>query len=124
MTDSIELYATIAMKFCLEHEKWRYYYKIWAYCAMDMVWRGLFLEGIVEAKKMQEDAISRDNAYGLMYAYQVLGVAYSYQNNMKESALCFQHALAQCDRIPYAGSKFGLFSYYTQALREIKDYAT
>lgn len=124
MTDSIELYAPHAMKFCLKYKKWRYYYKIWAYCAMDMVWRSLIMEGIAEAKKMQEDALSRDNAYGQMYAYQVLGIAYSYQNNMSESVLCFQHALAQCERIPYPGSKFGLFSYYTKALRETNDYAT
>ena len=124
MTDSMELFAPEAMKFCLEHEKWRYYYKIWAYGAMDMVWRGLFIEAVEEAKKMQEDALGRDNAYGQMYAYQVLGIAYSYQSNPKEAAQCFQRALEQCERIPYAGSKFALFGYYCKELSEMNDYAT
>ena len=124
LTDSMELFAPQAMEFCQNHEKWRYYYKIWANCAMDMVWRGLFMEAVNEAKEMQEDALSRDNADGQMYAYQVLGIAYSYQKNMDEAAQCFKRALTQCERVSYPGSKFALFSYYSNALSEMKDFAT
>ena len=124
MTDSMELLAPDAMEFCLKHGKWRYYYKIWANCAMDMVWRGLFTEAVNEAQKMQEDALSRDEAEGQMYAYQVLGIAYSYQKNMEEAVRCFEHALAQCERVSYPGSKFALFNYYSSALTETKKFAT
>jgi len=124
MTDSMELFAPKAMDFCQKHEKWRYYYKIWANCAMDMVWRGLFMEAISEAKNMQEDALSRDHAEGQMYAYQILGIAYSYQKNMEEAVQCFKRALKQCEKVSYPGSKFALYSYYSDALCDTKDFAT
>lgn len=124
MTDSMELFAPQAMEFCQKHEKWRYYYKIWANCTMDMVWRGLFTEAVNEAKSMQEYALSKDHAEGQMYAYQVLGIAYSYQKNMEEAVQCFKRALAQCERVSYPGSKFALFNYYGNALCETKNFAT
>lgn len=124
MTDSMELFAPKAMDFCQKHKKWRYYYKIWANCAMDMVWSGLFMEAVDEAKKMQEDALSKDHAEGLMYAYQVLGIAYSYQKNMEEAIQCFKRALEQCEKVTYPGSKFALYNYYTTALCESKKFAT
>ena len=124
MTDSMELFAPKAMDFCQKHKKWRYYYKIWANCAMDMVWSGLFMEAVDEAKKMQEDALSKDHSEGLMYAYQVLGIAYSYQKNMEEAIQCFKRALEQCEKVTYPGSKFALYNYYTTALCESKKFAT
>lgn len=124
MTDSMELFAPKAMDFCQKHKKWRYYYKIWANCAMDMVWSGLFMEAVNEAKKMQEDALSKDHSEGLMYAYQVLGIAYSYQKNMEEAIQCFKRALEQCEKVTYPGSKFALYNYYTTALCESKKFAT
>ena len=124
MTDSMELFAPKAMDFCQKHKKWRYYYKIWANCAMDMVWSGLFMEAVDEAKKMQENALSKDHSEGLMYAYQVLGIAYSYQKNMEEAIQCFKRALEQCEKVTYPGSKFALYNYYTTALCESKKFAT
>ncbi len=124
MRDSMALFAPKAMDFCQKHEKWRYYYKIWANCAMDMVWSGLFMEAVDEAKKMQEDALSKDHSEGLMYAYQVLGIAYSYQKNMEEAIQCFKRALEQCEKVTYPGSKFALYNYYTTALCESNKFAT
>ena len=122
MVDSMELFAPEAMAFCKQHGKWRYYYKIWTDLAMDMVWRGLFQEGISEARSMHEDALARENVFGQMYAYQVMGIASGYQKDVEESADCYRHALALCEQLPDDGSKFALYNYYCEALSNKKDY--
>ena len=106
-----------AMAFCREHGQWRYYYNIWSVLAMTHIWDNQSDAAIREARQMQEEALARNDKYGLLKAYTVLGEAYAAQDNHAEMAHAFRNALNMHREADGFGSKVTLYSKCCLALK-------
>ena len=120
--DSVYLLSPQAMAFCQEHVQWRYYYNIWSVMAMTYVWDNQPNMAIREARQMQEEALARNDHYGLLKAYTVLGEAYAAQDNHTEMAHAFHNALSIHREDDGFGSKCTLYGKYCLALKALGKY--
>ena len=119
--DSLGQLAPVAMAFFERHELWREYYTTWCLLVNDLVWNGKMDEGFGQAQEMHQDAIRRDNAFGLSEAYTAMGVAYHFQKNDAESAQCYRQALKYYPDDADQSVKLNIYSYYVQVLVDLKD---
>lgn len=71
--DSVYQLSPIAMKLCREHGIWHYYYYTWSIMAMTYIWDNQPNVAIKEAQQMQEDALARNDKYGLSKAMSYWG---------------------------------------------------
>lgn len=120
--DSLADLTPKAMAYFRDHQLWTEYYSTWCLYVNDLVWNGQMDQGFEEAQKMHNDAIGRDNAFGLSEAYIAMGIAYHFQKNDLEAANCYKQAL---EHYPEDGSKsvkLNIYSYYCQVLVDLKDF--
>ena len=122
--DSLGQLAPVAMAFFERHELWREYYTTWCLLVNDLVWNGKMDEGFGQAQEMHQDAIRRDNAFGLSEAYTAMGVAYHFQKNDAESAQCYRQALKYYPEDADQSVKLNIYSYYCQVLVDAGDFET
>jgi len=120
--DSLGRLAPVAMAFFERHELWRQYYTTWCLLVNDLVWSGKMDEGFAQARKMHQDAMRRDNAFGLSEAYTAMGVAYHFQKNDAESAQCYRQALRYYPDDADQSVKLNIYSYYVQVLVDTRDH--
>ena len=124
MHDSLYALAPVAMDYFERNGLWREYYTTWCLQVNDLVWNGQMDRGFDEAQKMHQDAIRRDNAFGLSEAYTAMGIAYHFQKNDAESAQCYQQALRYYPEEADQSVKLNIYSYYVQVLVDMKDQPT
>ncbi len=74
--DSLIAVAPEILEFLRDNQEWRLFYILWQYVAEDYVWFNEFDEATKEALAMQEDAIARNDSFGLAMSYGVQGTAY------------------------------------------------
>ncbi len=116
--DSVYQLSPIAMELCREHGLWRYYYYTWNMMAMTYIWDNQPDLAIKEARLMQEDALKRNNNYGLVKAYTILGEAYGAQDNYTEMASAYHNALVTHKDTAEFGSKSSIYGKYCLTLME------
>lgn len=116
--DSVYQLSPIAMELCREHGLWRYYYYTWNMMAMTYIWDNQPDLAIKEARLMQEDALKRNNNYGLVKAYTILGEAYGAQDNYTEMASAYHNALVIHKDTAEFGSKSSIYGKYCLTLME------
>ena len=119
--DSVYQLSPIAMKLCREHGIWHYYYYTWSIMAMTYIWDNQPNVAIKEAQQMQEDALARNDKYGLSKAYVVLGEAYAAQDN-PEMTHAFRNALNIFQDTDGFGSKTTIYGKYSMALNAQKKF--
>ncbi len=115
--DSVYQLAPIAMELCREHSLWHYYYYTWSLLAMTYIWDNQSDVAIKEAQQMQEDALSRNENYGLSKAYVVLGEAYAAQDNLVETAHAYRNALNIYQNADGFSSKSTIYGKYCMTLK-------
>ena len=124
MHDSLYALAPVAMDYNREHGQWKEYYSTWCLLVNDLIWNGQMDKGFDEARKMHQDAIQRNNAFGLSEAYTAMGIAYHFQGNNKESINCYEQALEHYPADADQSVKLNIYSYYCQVLSDIRSYQT
>ena len=124
MHDSLSALAPLAMDFFRQHRQWENYYTTWCLMVNDLVWGGNMEEGLDQARQMHQDAVARNNAFGLTEAYTAMGIAYHFQGNNKESAGCYKEALRHYPSNADQAVRQNIYSYYCQVLIDMKDYQT
>ena len=122
--DSLASLAPEAMAYNREHGQWKEYYTTWCLLVNDLVWNGQMDRGFEEARRMHDDAIKRNNSFGLSEAYTAMGIAFHFQNNNKESVSCYQQALSHYPEDADQSVKLNIYSYYCQVLVDMKDFKT
>ena len=122
MHDSLAALAPKAMDYNREHQQWKEYYTTWCLLVNDLVWNGQMDKGFEEARRMHEDAIRRNNAFGLSEAYTAMGIAYHFQNNDTQSADSYRQALSHYPADAEQSVKLNIYSYYCQVLVDMKDF--
>ncbi len=122
--DSLGALAPQAMSYFSRYGKWQEYYTTWCLLVNDLVWNGQMDRGFDEAQQMHDDAIERNNAFGLSESYTAMGIAYHFQKNNAESARCYQQALKHYPQDADQSVKLNIYSYYCQVLVDAKDFKT
>ena len=107
--DSLLLVAPETLEFLRQQHSWQLYYILWQYLAEDHVWFNEYAEAIEEAQAMQEDAIERNDSFGLALSYEVQGTAYAMQDVKDEARRCYKTSI---DIFPKGGRKGPLASIY------------
>ena len=107
--DALLLVAPETLEFLRQQHSWQLYYILWQYLAEDHVWFNEYAEAIEEAQAMQEDAIERNDSFGLALSYEVQGTAYAMQDVKDEARRCYKTSI---DIFPKGGRKGPLASIY------------
>ena len=80
--DSLIAVAPEILEFLRDNQEWRLYYILWQYVAEDYVWFNEFDEATKEVLAMQEDAIARNDSFGLAMSYGVWHRMFSTKQNV------------------------------------------
>ena len=107
--DSLLKVVPDILDFLRKNKEWQLYYSTWQFLAEDHVWFNECAEAIEEAQAMQEDAIERNDSFGLALSYEVQGTAYVMQDVKDEARRCYKNAI---DIYPKDGRKGPIVSVY------------
>ncbi len=120
--DSLLKVAPEILDFLRENQEWELYYILWQSVAEDHVWFNEFEEATQEAQAMQEDAIERNDSFGLALSYSVQGTAYTVQEVYDEATRCYKTFLQIYPKKAMWSPKVDVFGYYATCLSSIQDY--
>ena len=120
--DSLAALAPKAMDYFRGHQLWREYYTTWCLLVNDLIWNGEMDKGFAEARQMHQDAVARNNAFGLSEAYTAMGIAYHFQRNYDEAVDSYEQALQHYPADADQSVKLNIYSYYCQVLADMKDF--
>ena len=121
--DSLIAVAPEILEFLRDNQEWRLYYILWQYVAEDYVWFNEFDEATKEALAMQEDAIARNDSFGLAMSYGVQGTAYLAQDVFDEAKRCYKNFIQMYPKNEKDGPITEVYYYYYGCLENTKDTA-
>lgn len=122
LRDSLILFAPEAMKVCDEHNKMGQYYYIWGMVATDYFWNYDFEKGVAEAQRIQEDALSRHDDYGLFTSYRVMGIGYGCSEDFKEASKYLRKAIDCFPKGLGPTELLGTYAYLYMSLENTEQY--
>ena len=120
--DTLELFVPEAMKVCIEHNQIKQYYDLWSALPELYFAKEDFEKGFAEAKRMQDDALSRHDGYGLYMSYKLIGLGYAFSDNIEESVKFLRKAI---DSFPKGEEEADLLTTYTylyQTLDQLEEF--
>lgn len=123
INDSVYFYAPETMKMLKDMEDWTKYYETWSLLVNTYNFAGKIKDGLDEGQAMFDDAVSRDNKYGMGMAYFAMGNVYANMHNMDEAAQVYQQSidlLMKVDSVPMQLSD--IFAQYADILQVKKEY--
>jgi len=121
--DSLLLVAPETLEFLRQQHSWQLYYILWQYLAEDHVWFNEYAEAIEEAQAMHEDAIARNDSFGLALSYEVQGTAYAMQDVKDEARRCYKTSIDIYPKSGRKGSLAGTYACYVDCLSLPEDSA-
>ena len=119
--DTLVMMVPDVLDFCRQHELWNDYYDTWTLLGQEYNFFGEHIKATKIAQEIHNDATKRGNKYGLTAAEYIRGLVYDAQENHKESARCFEKALADypADAPPF--QKNNIYLYYIEELENLDD---
>lgn len=123
--DSLILQAPIDMAFHKKEGNWDYYYETWMHWVNTYVFMGRVNTALKEVRVMHQDAMNRNDKYGMALANYAMGNAYINMGHLDEAIVCYKQSLELIDHTNVSDPVVNdIFSYYCDALNEKKDYQT
>ena len=119
--DSLLMAIPAELEFCKEHELWSDYYDVWMMLGEEYTFSGEHSKAIAVAQEIHEDAVSRDNKYGLTAAEFITALVYDSQLNREEAARSFERALKHYPDTAEPFLKNSIYVYYSNELRYVDD---
>ena len=119
--DSLIAAAPEILEFLRDNQEWQLYYILWQYVAEDYVWFNEFDEATKEALAMQEDAIARNDSFGIAMSYEVQGTAYLVQDVFDEAQRCYKNFIQIYPNTDRIGPLTEVYYFYYQCLENTKD---
>ena len=119
--DSLIAAAPEILEFLRDNQEWQLYYILWQYVAEDYVWFNEFDEATKEALAMQEDAIARNDSFGIAMSYEVQGTAYLVQDVYDEAQRCYKNFIQIYPNTDRIGPLTEVYYFYYQCLENTKD---
>ena len=114
--DSLEQFVPEALKICKEHEEWYRYDDIWNWLICYYVWNSHYDKAFAEAKRLQDDALERNDSTGISMAYNLLGSAYLNMGNYEEGEKHMKKAIDTYPRDKIISPLMTTYRLYCEAL--------
>ena len=114
--DSLEQFVPGALKICKEHEEWYRYDEIWNWLISAYVWNSQYDKGMAEAKRLQDDALERNDSAGISFSYHLLGSAYLNMENYEEGEKNMKKAIDTYPREKDMSPLMADYRLYCEAL--------
>ena len=124
LDDSIYEQAPQAMEFFRQSEMWLDYYEAWTLLVNLYNFTGQTTIGLKKVNEMFDDAVMRQNKYGMGMAYYAMGNVYANMYNPDEAADSYQKSIDLLMKVkPLPMQLSDIFAYYGDVLDSKKDYA-
>lgn len=122
--DSIISVVPKDLEIVKESEHWQVYYEMWAHLSNAYLFKNQNKIGLSQTQAMFNDAMERNNQYGMGLAYYIMGTAYANMRNYDESKNAYEKSLEMLSSIsPLPSILPDVFTYYGNALNDMKDYS-
>ena len=124
MSDSVKQYVPEDLKVLAHIKEWNRYYETWTHLVNTEIYYGAVKnEALKEVQRMFDDALKRDNKYGMGIAYYAMGNVYLNMNNLDQSAISYKKGLQMLSEItPLPGQMSDMYSYLGDVLNEQHKY--
>jgi signal transduction histidine kinase len=123
--DSLIYQAKLDLEYDRKVGSWDNYYETWMLLVNTYVFMGHVNMGLKEVQVMHQDAIDRNDKYGMALANYAMGNAYINMGHLDEAIGCYKQSLELIDHTTVKDPVVNdIFSYYCDALNEKKDYQT
>ena len=111
------------LKVLAQHGMWNHYYEMWTNLVNTYIFTGQNTIGLREVQTMFNEAVQRNDKYGMGIAYQMMGKVYTNMGSYEESIDNFQKGLDLLSELKPLPVVLGdLYTSYGDALNEHKDY--
>ena len=121
--DSLIAQAPLDMAFNKKEEAWSFYYETWMQLVNTYVFMGRVNMALKEVRVMHQDAMDRNDKYGMALANYAMGNAYNNMGHLDEAIGCYDQSLKLIASSNVSEPVINdIFSYYCDALNEKKDY--
>lgn len=117
--DSLDSETPRALDFFRMHEEWYLYYYSWCILAETYTWNDRFDDALAEAGQMHEDALQRNNDFGLSMADRVIGLVYGVQGDFPTAVEYFQKALGSYPDHVNFPPKVDIYTYLCSCLDDL-----
>ena len=123
LNDSIYEQVPQLLEFLRGMKEWKDYYETWSLLVDTYNFSGQTNTGLKEVKAMYEDALKRNNTFGLGMAYYAMGNVYANMYNNEEAASSYQKSIDMLMKVnPLPLQLSDIFAYYVDVLELQKDY--
>ena len=123
LNDSVYQQAPATLEFLAAIKDWKNYYETWTVLVETHNFAGETNTGLKEVNAMYDDAMKRDDKYGMGMAYYAMGNVYANMYNHEEAASSYQKSidlLMNMEKRPMQLSD--IFAYYADVLEQQHDY--
>ena len=124
LNDSIYNHIPQDRNIAKRYEKWKGYYDLWTFLVNTYIYGDKANIGLHEVQQMYDDAVKREDQYGMGMAYSAMGNAYMVLGNLEESANAYQKGLdifQASETLPVSITE--IYPNYGDVLNARKDYA-
>ena len=123
LNDSIDLQAPIDMDFDRNHQLWENYYMTWNHLTNSLIFRGKVNTGLRELQKMHDDAVKRNEHFGMGVAYYGMGNAYINMERYDDAERSYVKSLKQLNMVDSVPAIINdVYSYYCDVLKDQKKF--
>ncbi len=123
LDDSLYEQVPATLDFLRTNKSWRNYYEVWSLLVNTYSFTAQNNEGLKSVNAMFNDAVERQDKYGMGLAYYAMGNVYANMYNSDEAASSYQKSidlLMQTKPLPMQLSD--IFAYYGDVLENKQDY--
>ena len=123
LDDSLYEQVPATLDFLRSNKSWRNYYEVWSLLVNTYSFTAQNNEGLKSVNAMFNDAVERQDKYGMGLAYYAMGNVYANMYNSDEAASSYQKSidlLMQTKPLPMQLSD--IFAYYGDVLENKQDY--
>ena len=111
------------LKFLSSIKEWKNYYEVWSLLVNTYNFSGQTNTSLKEAQAMYDDALQREDQYGMGMAYYVMGNVYANMYNNEEAASSYQKSIDMLMKTkPYPMQLSDIFAYYVDVLDLLGNY--
>ncbi len=123
LNDSIYEQVPPTLKFLASIKEWKNYYETWSLLVNTYNFTGQTNTGLKEVQEMFNDAMNREDKYGMGMAYYAMGNVYANMYNHEEAADSYEKSINLLMNInPQPMQLSDIFAYYGDVLEIQKDY--
>ena len=123
INDSVYAYVPQTLALLKETKDWPKFYETWSLLVNTYTFGGRTKDGLDEGQAMFDDAVTRNNKFGMGMAYYAMGNAYANMQSLDEAAQAYQQSIDMLmKQNPVPMQLSDIFAQYADILQGKKEY--